>query len=75
MLKKELIVEINSVQNQLSELLDIINQYGHQDNDVVDFSVYDDGELADKSEILMDTIDNLIKRTGIKANYTIDRHK
>lgn len=75
MLKKELAVKIKSVQNQLSELSDIINQYDHQDNDVVDFSIYNDGVLTDRVETLMHTIDDLVKRTGIKANYTIVRHK
>ncbi|MEA4975692.1 MAG: hypothetical protein VB046_08160 [Paludibacter sp.] len=75
MLKKELAVKIKSVQNQLSELSDIINQYDHQDNDVVDFSIYNDGVLTDRVETLMQTIDDLVKRTGIKSNYTIGRHK
>lgn len=75
MLKKELTIEITSIQKQLSELSDIINQYDHQDNDIIDFSIFDDGALTDKVEILIHTIDNLVKNSGIKAYYTIDRHK
>ncbi len=75
MLKKELTIEITSIQEQLSELSDIINQYDHQDNDIVDFSIFEDGALTDKVEILIHTIDNLVKNSGIKVYYTIDRHK
>ena len=71
MLKKELVVEINNIQNQLSELSDIINQYDHQDDDVIDFSIYNDGVLTDKLETFINSIDNLVKKSGIKAHYNI----
>ncbi|MDR1090718.1 MAG: hypothetical protein LBL79_06550 [Prevotella sp.] len=69
MSKEEILIGLNSLSIQIAEISDCI-LHNHIVNGM-DPALAHDARLADRIEILIGSVDDFVKRHGIKAYYTI----